>query len=336
MYQVLELFGYGVFDSLNPLAISHIFYCSPTLRQRFLQCFVLNGLIFLGSLLLSERLVFPFFDAFLASRTDPSHSLFLKTVFSILYNIVWTYPIYTVSFVLNTVWYSDMAVHAFRVNHSSSLNPPPNPNLKPSQLHQRDQRHRESTRQQSGGGLFSYKAFIVRLSEEILRYLSACTFFVQIALAMFIPVIGEYVSLLLLCSFYAYYCFEYKWAQMDWPLGRRTMFFECGFAYFTGFGVPATVATYFFPYFINAALFSFLFPLLIVAAVAADREAWIAEKSRSVPRVRAFQLPSRLNSIIIKLLGIQKKLRKTSASSSTTTAQVTSRPREHAIRFAIQ
>jgi etoposide-induced 2.4 mRNA len=96
-------------------------------------------------------------------------------------------------------------------------------------------------------------------------------------------------------------------------------FFEQHFTYFLGFGMPATVATYFFPYFINAGMFAFLFPLLIVAAVVADRETQLERIAASthVVSLPAFYLPWKLNAFLLRLLRIKRKLNQTTRNTAT-------------------
>jgi hypothetical protein len=83
--------------------------------------------------------------------------------------------------------------------------------------------------------------------------------------------------------------------------------------------MPATVATYFFPYFINAGMFAFLFPLLIVAAVVADRETQLERIAASthVVSLPAFYLPWKLNAFLLRLLRIKRKLNQSARNTAT-------------------
>lgn len=257
-------FWTGLKDGLDLLSVAHVFYCSPTLRRRYVECFLLNGLIFLGSLLLSQRIVMPLLDGLFQERLGDGSTLFYKSLFAILYNVFWTYPIYSISFFLNTIWYGDIASHACKVLHRTAA---------------------------AGGGvgsaaapaknrsLFSIQALLWKAGEEILRNILSLLFLSQIVLFMFIPYVSDAATMLLLSVFYAYYCFEYKWSALGLPLTRRLDMVEASYPYYLGFGLPSTLLTFYLPYFISAGLFAFLFPLLIVAAVVTSHEAAMASNA---------------------------------------------------------
>lgn len=63
---------------------------------------------------------------------------------------------------------------------------------------------------------------------------------------------------------------RYVWVKQGWDASKRFSHFESHYAYFLGFGVPVTVATYFLSVANNLAVFNALFPLFIITACAAE------------------------------------------------------------------
>ncbi|XP_042467790.1 protein EI24 homolog [Zingiber officinale] len=105
-------------------------FCS---RSRILlirtgQCFLLNGLIFLGSLFILKPVVIPILLWILPDQYEqfnaehlyyhkavmPFYALLRSILIELVY-IFWFYPLYIFSFVLRTLWYNDIAKHAFEV-----------------------------------------------------------------------------------------------------------------------------------------------------------------------------------------------------------------------------
>ncbi|CAK9004823.1 Protein EI24 homolog [Durusdinium trenchii] len=83
---------------------------SETIRFRTLQCFVLNGVIFLGSILLFNFAVEPALNVLkrLVQEEEAWATDFIARS-STSCKVFWIYPIYCISFVLNTVMYQEIA-----------------------------------------------------------------------------------------------------------------------------------------------------------------------------------------------------------------------------------
>jgi etoposide-induced 2.4 mRNA len=66
-------------------------------------------------------------------------------------------------------------------------------------------------------------------------------------LVLWIPpsYLGMLLSLVYSSWLTSLYCFEYTWLNAGWNLNRRLEYFERHWAYFLGFGLPFTAATYF-------------------------------------------------------------------------------------------
>ncbi|KAF4135707.1 Etoposide-induced protein 2.4 (EI24) [Phytophthora infestans] len=91
------------------------------------KCFVLNGLIFLGSIYFFDRAVIPVIHMFgellhrsfsygTTTQVDDVRDRVDGFVF-ILYQVLWMYPIYCISFILNTIWYQEIADDAYMQLH---------------------------------------------------------------------------------------------------------------------------------------------------------------------------------------------------------------------------
>uniref|UniRef100_H3HDA8 Etoposide-induced protein 2.4 n=1 Tax=Phytophthora ramorum TaxID=164328 RepID=H3HDA8_PHYRM len=98
------------------------------------KCFVLNGLIFLGSIYFFDRAVIPVIHLFgevlhrsfsygTATQVDDVRDRVDGFVF-LLYQVLWMYPIYCISFILNTIWYQEIADDAYMQLHGK---PSPTP-----------------------------------------------------------------------------------------------------------------------------------------------------------------------------------------------------------------
>merc|ERR1719476_1277576 len=72
---------------------------------------MLNGVIFLGSILLFNWAIDPALGALrgLVREDEAWATEFVGASFSVLYKVLWIYPIYCISFVLNMVMYQEVA-----------------------------------------------------------------------------------------------------------------------------------------------------------------------------------------------------------------------------------
>jgi len=231
----------------------------------------------------------------LNKTTDPqlqSVGSFIDVLLSWLYQILWIYPIYSISFILNAIWYQDIADHAFitRGGKRKTID-------------------------------FTFQRWVNAMAEELYRTLLFGSFMVQKTLSSFIPYIGFPISTIHLCWIYSLYSFEYKWALEGWSLEKRLVFFETRWAYFAGFGLPAALLSILFPRFISAGIFAFTFPLFIILAIVAHpiaHNAALLEESKqkkeespaaSAPapvsltaRLPIFKYSLKLNEIVVKCL----------------------------------
>ncbi|PKA56838.1 hypothetical protein AXF42_Ash002141 [Apostasia shenzhenica] len=107
---------------------------SKALAIRTGQCFLLNGLIFLGSLLMFNSMVVPTLlwilpsqcgqfgsERICDSRTALTLYSFIRLILVEIFYVFWFYPLYVFSIILSTLWYNDIAKHAFDVLRRKGL-----------------------------------------------------------------------------------------------------------------------------------------------------------------------------------------------------------------------
>lgn len=160
--------------------------------------------------------------------------------FSVLYKVLWIYPIYSISFVLNTVMYQEIADEALALGKE---------------------------RPAAAQGLLD------RLSDETFRVLQNLVYIVEINLLYYLPLVGPALYFLHSCWLAAIYCFEYRWVHLRWRSNARLDYFERHWLYFAGFGFPVSTVTFLCPRFVDAGVFALLFPLCILTATTAEPRA---------------------------------------------------------------
>ncbi|KAI9327882.1 etoposide-induced protein 2.4-domain-containing protein [Obelidium mucronatum] len=254
-------FVQGIYDACALPSVLITIYGSKTIQTALFKCIVLNGVIFLGSILLMDNLLVPFFSYCSAAFLNNPHStsvvpvntpqlhqfnslseawsFWLGAFLWKLYYVLWIYPLYVTSFVLNTFWYQAIADRAYEIVYG-----------KPTQSPQ------------------TYDWFLKRVSTDIYRCLLLLNYIVLTFIAhSVIPwPFGSILSFILFSFLVAFVSFEYKWVQKGWTLEKRIDYFEARSSYFFGFGLPCTVLTFFFPSFISAGIYAVLFPMYIIMA----------------------------------------------------------------------
>ncbi|KMZ64251.1 hypothetical protein ZOSMA_37G01360 [Zostera marina] len=260
------------------------------------QCFLLNGLIFLGSLFFLNSLVIPSLMWILPDHCnqvgsqefcDQATSLqlysSLRNLLVQFFYIFWFYPLYVFSFILSSMWYTDIAKNAFAAsmeNHSSR------------KLELRDKN--ESTDSQDISRLerpAGLEGIILGIGEQIYSLLLLFFFFIQVFATGYIPWIGQTMNFFLLSWMYSYYCFEYKWNYSELSLDKRIKFFESNWPFFAGFGSPCVLAILFFPPLVSYGVMSILYPLFVLTAMGTHAEDVITLQRRSWSDLELVKLP---------------------------------------------
>jgi len=110
------------------------------------------------------------------------------------------------------------------------------------------------------------------MANEIFTTTFYAMFLFQSFLFLLIPALGSFINFFILCWLYSLYCFEYKWSH--WHIGRRLRYIEDNWAYFAGFGMvvglPFTLASIYYGFWIGYVVWWLLFPLFIITAIGSD------------------------------------------------------------------
>ncbi|XP_053612248.1 etoposide-induced protein 2.4 [Plodia interpunctella] len=208
---------------------------------RVLQSCILNGFIFLLSILIFEYALLPAvkYLVTVVFGHDPGVARnvwgWMQPFLSMTFRMIWVLPLFLLSRLVNSLWFQDIADSAYR--------------------------HRRGRPQ-----FMSSVSKII--ADSLFSMLVQALFLVQSMLVSMLPItyIGELLCLLHMCLLYSLYSFEYKWFNMGWELHKRLTFIESNWPYFLGFGLPLAVLTQ-IPqsYIISGCVFSIFFPVFILS-----------------------------------------------------------------------
>ena len=255
-----------------------------------LDIVVLNGVIFLLSIFLVERLLFPCLDsaarlaaAHLGGVDDTDASLewwlargLVRCAYAAVYYGLWLLPMYAICLLTNAHQVAEVAAQSFQL------------------LRRRKQQQQLQQQQQGLGAVLSdvlydtvvpYSCFLMIGGVDLVTGaspwlcglaadLSAAggsapleSFFREQA-ARVLPVLGTAVSFVYTSWLYSFWAFNARWKLEGVSVVDRLRNIECDWAFYFGFGAPLTACTFFNPFFVNVALYSLGFPWLVVLATA--------------------------------------------------------------------
>eukprot|EP00397_Hematodinium_sp_SG-2012_P044647 GEMP01049917.1.p1 GENE.GEMP01049917.1~~GEMP01049917.1.p1 ORF type:complete len:287 (+),score=19.01 GEMP01049917.1:121-981(+) len=274
-YEPVKVFYLGFLDALRLHRCVLLLLQSHLLRYRTIQCFVLNGVIFLGSLLLFNHVVSPLLQFVLSFATEKNEEDVLLDAYftglSILYHILWIYPIYCLSFILNTVMYQDLADEAFAISRKCVSDKP--------------RRCVSALR---------------RVVDEMFRVLLNFLYIVWMHVLYFIPVVGPVLYFVHFCWLASLYAFEYRWVSLKWNTAERLQYFEKHWIYFIGFGFPVSCLCFICPRFVDTGVFAILFPLFIFTSTMAQPKS--AQNSWVLPnRIPIFTVAQTIACYVLRL-----------------------------------
>mmetsp|Transcript_2718 Transcript_2718/g.6282 ORF Transcript_2718/g.6282 Transcript_2718/m.6282 type:complete len:316 (+) Transcript_2718:65-1012(+) len=262
-------FFYGIADSLKFHNTMIFLVTSSVIRRNVLMCIVLNGLIFLGSYYFLHLAIRPLLETILAfdpigialtEKPEPTQILVIRFFFS-LYQILWLYPIYFLSYILSAIWYQAIVDATYKII---------------------DEPRRKF-------GNVQQMEFV---SEKLYYFFLTLGLYLQMFALTFVPVVGVWLCFLHVCWLYSLYSFEYRWEKQGTRLVSRLMYFEKNWAYFFGFGFPLGIVTIQFPNLVQYGLYALTAPAYIMMAITARP---IGPKLTKEPRTNAtaegFRLP---------------------------------------------
>lgn len=217
-----------------------------TILTRTMQCCGLNGVFFLGSILIFENILFPFLKYLLTVIFGDSPGMekilwsWINPFLALTFGTFWILPLFMLSRVINSFWFQDIADSAYRFRQGRP-------------------HHLPSVSIVIADMLVSLLVQVLFLAQGMLVY--------NIPL----PMVGELLALVHMCLLYSLYSFEYKWFNMGWELHRRLTFIEGNWPYFIGFGLPLALLTkYFDSIMMSGCVFSISFPLFIISGNEAE------------------------------------------------------------------
>lgn len=112
------------------------------------------------------------------------------------------------------------------------------------------------------------RALVDRITDLIYLNILLLFFTIQQTVATFIPVVGTMLEFLTFTWYSAFYSFQYLWSyKSEMNLQKQLEYFERHWAYMLGFGAPSALASYFFPFFINAGIWAMIFPLVCLSFI---------------------------------------------------------------------
>lgn len=177
--------------------------------------------------------------------TQPMERLFYG-----LYQLLWVFPAYFISFLVSCAWYQDIANRAYELHFGKR--PAVQPNL---------------------------ARFMVLVRDEAWRFLLTYSFLVQTyAILYLLPVVGGSLFLAHLCWYWAFFCYEYKWALHGWTIDDRVCALEQEWAFLAGFGTPLALMSALFPAFVSYGVVAFVFPLFVVLATISEPRRHVATR----------------------------------------------------------
>ncbi|GMH23931.1 hypothetical protein Nepgr_025774 [Nepenthes gracilis] len=260
-------------------------YKSRSLLIRTGQCFLLNGLIFLGSVFILKSFVIPVlqwilpdycphvsFQEICASSSILKIYSALRAVLIQLLHLCWFYPLYAFSIVLSAIWYNDIAKHGFVAMGKYK------PAVAESLVQKVPSASKDAEYEDKPAGI---GGVMIGIGEQVYSVLLLSCFFLEVYATGFIPYVGRAINFLLISWMYAYYCFEYKWNLSEVSLDRRLDFFESNWAFFAGFGNPCVLAIFCFPPLESYAVMATLFPLFVLTATGSEADHLISSKRKN-------------------------------------------------------
>lgn len=199
-------------------------FSSKRLQSRMLQSCLVNGGIFLGSIIIFE----------IGLMFLPQPVMKNGWLLSSLFYWLWVYPIFVVSLFINNRAYRDIGHDAYMIFLGSI-------------------RKERGSMSQSVFSPIAVRGYY---------WILLGTLIIQAKALYFIPFIGSFLSFTLFSLITSWYSFEYAWNCLNYSLEKKVQIIEENWIYFLGFGAPLTLATFFSPFLLNQGIFAFIFPFV--------------------------------------------------------------------------
>ncbi|KAL9643367.1 hypothetical protein ABK040_014820 [Willaertia magna] len=332
----------GLKDALAFSKAIDLFAQSKTLKNLFIQCFILNGCLFIGSIIFLDYIATPLFQA-TTNTLDLSSSselllnnntllnnnssfnnstsssfvvnsnnnhtyllVLLHVIFQSLKNLFWLWPIYTISFLLSTLWFNDISAHVTKRLKLMNKSKSSSSSLSSSSS-------MSSMNANNNNNSLNFRSVINEsLTDAVHRSLIFLLLIIQASVISIIPLFGTLVSFILYSWIYAFYSFEYVWSYKGYSLRKRIQYFEERCGYMFAFGSLNALISNYFPFFLSAGVWAMIFPIFIVLAMLAKPPSAADVKREGLRPFRIFHYTIICSSYLIKVLmpiKVQKHIR---------------------------
>lgn len=273
----------GLVDALSFHRCLVLLVRSSKLRVRVVQCLLLNGIIFLGSIFLFARMISPLL-MFILGQVVGTDSLSLPLIQSWIewtYFVLWIAPVYLLSFILNAFWYQDIATESIEVypktaSHSSKAT--------------------------------GTSSITTEIAEVIHRSIFNACFFIYLALLRR----WWFIYLVNLAWLISYTSFEYRWNHGGLTFEAKVQLVERNWIYYLFFGLPLAGIAVQFPSLIENGLISVAFPFILMMSSTSARvspiaintsRSWFTRVSLSwLERLRILIAPKILSQVFVLLI----------------------------------
>ena len=237
----------GLIDSVSFHRATVVLVRCPKVRSKLIQCLLLNGIIFLGSILVFHWILAPVLSRLISLILLSKHGVdqmqeVITNWLAWVYYSLWIAPLYIVTFILNSIWYRDIAIDS--VDFFSKRVPATNPPV-------------------TGESATSSLPF--QIADILLRSLF------NLVYLGYLTVLAPYrilyaISLAFLISFNA---FEFKYRQFTFS--QKIELIESHWVYFLSFSLWVAILVTEFPTMVENGLLGVLFPFLLINASSAGK-----------------------------------------------------------------
>ena len=275
-------------SSLDSLLALLAFFRLQRVRTRVWQCVLLNGLLFLGSLLWFHAVVAPCVLRLL--RYFGTDALVGAPFFESVYNLLWVYPMYIMTLAyVSPRFFDDIASVAFEYTQSQ-LSGRAEPRAAERAAAEPasdfwgslDETLDETVGHVSGQAMLNSLIVVFYLQTICLTQSSVFSLpalllnltgleAVSPAVASMVHVAARVLLFLLYTWLYSLYCFNYKWSLLRWAVKKQITAIEAHWAFFAGFGTPAAAISVLLSPCVGLGCYSTCFPLLLLAAEVATQ-----------------------------------------------------------------
>jgi etoposide-induced 2.4 mRNA len=227
----------GILDSLQIFTIYPVISKSEKITNNLKNCLLLNGFLFIGSIIMYHYLIDPVINYF--QSTTIGYFLLIGKYF---YYIFWLMPVFVICNVINSFWIDEIYLESLVLVEETNI-------------------------KVEGQG------FITALANQIERMIIVISFLIFITILNKIPglIILKYMTISILNSLYV---FEYILLQKYLRNYKSIMYFiEYKFFYFLGYGLLLTIMVNTIDSMTtNSAIFLIAFPFFLITSVKVNNE----------------------------------------------------------------